>query len=170
MTRRLDPNQPDDYLQPLVTPSVLDRLLDDAPREQEESSFRRSFDLRALKRSVARDMEALLNARRVESVLDLEDCPNALRSMIDFGITDLSSLSLLDPDDRTYLRDKIRIAIERHEPRLSKVVVNLDAPAGTERMLRFRVDAQLEVVPTRPPVSFDATLQISTNSYQIRDA
>lgn len=161
---------PKDYLQTRVTPSVLDRLLDDKPKDLEERHFHLSFDLHALKRAVARDMEALLNARRVDSSGNLDSYPNARHSMIDFGITDLSSLSLLDPDDRAYLRDKIRVAIERHEPRLGKVVVNLDAPAGTERMLRFRVDARLEVVPTRPPVRFDATLQVSTNSYQIKEA
>lgn len=153
----------------LITPSVLDRLLDDKPGEQQESQSQQSFDLNRLKRAVARDMEALLNSRSVDPDEDIERYPQARNSMIDFGITDLSSLSLLDPGDRAYLRDKIRITVERHEPRLGKIRVSLDAPAGTERMLRFRVDALLKVLPSRPPVSFDATLQLSSNSCQIRE-
>lgn len=152
-----------------ITPSVLDRLLDDTPRAQVEGPGQQTFDLHCLKRAVARDMEALLNARRV----DLDDLinlyPQARNSMIDYGITDLSSLSFLDPGDRAYLRDKIRITVERHEPRLGSVRVSLDAPLGTERMLRFRVDAILKVLPTRPPVSFDARLQLSSNTCQIRE-
>jgi type VI secretion system protein ImpF len=153
----------------LVTPSVLDRLLDDHPQEQVESHLQQHFDLNRLKRSVARDLEALLNSRHVDLDEDIERFPLARQSVVDFGITDLSSLSLLDPGDRAYLRDKIRITLERHEPRLERIVVSLDAPAGNERMLRFRVDALLKVLPSRPPVSFDATLQLSSNSCQVRE-
>ena len=152
-----------------ITPSVLDRLLDDHPREQAEAPLQQSYDVNRLKRSVARDLEALLNSRNVDLDEDIERYPRARQSVIDFGITDLSSLSLLDPGDRAYLRDKIRITVERHEPRLGKIRVSLDAPAGNERMLRFRVDALLKVLPTRPPVSFDATLQLSSNSCQVRE-
>jgi type VI secretion system protein ImpF len=153
----------------LITPSVFDRLLDDQPREQQENQSLFAFDLGKLKQAVARDMEALLNSRNVDLDQALERFPQARNSMIDFGITDLSSLSLLDPGDRAYLRDKIRITVERHEPRLGRIRVSLDAPSGTERMLRFRVDAILKILPTRPPVSFDATLQLSSNSCQIRE-
>ena len=72
-------------------------------------------------------------------------------------------------DDRALLRDKIRLTIERHEPRLAKVRVSLDAPQGAERMLRFRVDAVLKVHPSRPPVSFDAMLQLSSNTCSINE-
>jgi len=153
----------------LITPSVLDRLLDDWPKEQVEAQGQPHFDLNLLKRAVARDMEALLNARSVDLDRDIEAYPQARNSMLDFGITDLSSLSLLDPGDRGYLRDKIRVTVERHEPRLARVRVSLDAPSGTERMLRFQVDAILNVLPTRPPVRFDATLLLSSNSCQIRE-
>jgi len=153
----------------LITPSVFDRLLDDQPREQQDYQSLFAFDLAKLKQAVARDMEALLNSRNVDLDQALERFPQARNSMLDFGITDLSSLSLLDPGDRAYLRDKIRITVERHEPRLGRIRVSLDAPSGTERMLRFRVDAILKILPTRPPVSFDATLQLSSNSCQIRE-
>lgn len=154
----------------LLTASVLDRLLDDDPRSEVESQNMLIFDLPRFKQSVARDMEALLNSRCVDLDDDIETYPHARTSMINFGIIDLSSLSLLDPDDRSYLRDKIRITIERNEPRLSKVRVTLDAPSGTERMLRFRVDALLTVHPAKPPVTFDAMLQLSSNAYHVRQA
>lgn len=157
-----------DLRRTLLTASVLDRLLDDQPKEQVENQNLLAQDLSRFKQAVARDMEALLNSRCVDLDDEIEDYPLARASMINFGIIDLSSLSLMDPDDRAYLRDKIRITIERHEPRLSRVRVALDAPEGSERMLRFRVDALLTVHPAKPPVSFDAMLQLSSNSYQIR--
>ena len=64
--------------------------------------------------------------------------------------------------------DQLRRSIELHEPRLSRVRVNLDAPREMERHLRFRVDAVLKVHPHRPPVTFDATLQLSSNVYKVQ--
>ena len=154
--------------QAVVTPSVWDRLHDDNPREQADGDDA-YFDLRRFKQAVARDLDALLNARCVDLDEEIERYPNARQSVMNFGIIDLSSLSLLNPDDRALLRDKIRITIERHEPRLTRVRVTLDAPKDMERMLRFRVDAVLKVHPNKPPVSFDATLQLSSNAYQIRE-
>lgn len=153
----------------LSLPSVLDRLLDDNPEEQAESPSAMYFDLRRFKQAVARDLEALLNSRCIDLNEEIERYPYARNSVVNFGIIDLSSLSLLNPDDRALLRDKIRVTIERHEPRLDKVRVALDAPKDLERMLCFRVDAVLKVHPNKPPVTFDAMLQLSSNSYHISE-
>ena len=152
-----------------VMSSVLDRLLDDAPRSPVEPAQGSLFDLSQHKQAVARDLEALLNARcTAVDVHLLEDFPHARGSFLSFGITDLSSLSLLNPDHRMLLRDQIRATIERHEPRLTQVRVNLDVPREFSRMLRFRVEALLEIHPHRPPVTFDAMLKLSSNSCQVK--
>lgn len=150
-------------------PSILDRLLDDNPQEQVESPGAMYFDLRRFKQAVARDLEALLNSRCIDLNDEIEQYPYARNSVVNFGIIDLSSLSLLNPDDRSLLRDKIRVTIERHEPRLDKVRVALDEPKELERVLRFRVDAVLKVHPNKPPVIFDAMLQLSSNSYHVSE-
>ncbi len=151
-----------------ITPSLLDRLLDDSPHNQVEAVAPR-FDLRLFKQGVARDLESLLNTRLGFDGECFERYPLARGSMINFGILDISAISLLDPDDRAYLRDKVREAIERHEPRLAKVRVTLEAPREKEHQLHFRVDAVLSVHPNRPPITFDATLQLSSRAYQVRD-
>jgi len=158
-----------DNRSPLSVPSVLDRLLDDNPKEQVESPSAMYFDLRRFKQVVARDLEALLNSRCIDLNEEIERYPYARESVINYGIIDLSSLSLLDPTDRARLQDKIRITLERHEPRLSKIRVVLDQPKELERMLRFRVDAVLKVHPNKPAITFDATLQLSSNSYHISE-
>jgi len=157
--------------QTLTLPSVLDRLLDDNPGEPQRDAAL-YFDLSDFKAALARDLEALLNTRVVEHDLFM-NYPMAAKSVIRFGIPDLSSLSLLSPDDRERLRGEVEWAIERFEPRLTHVKVTLNVPdkAGAvllERMLHFRVDAFLKIHPRRPPVSFDATLQLSSNAYQVR--
>ena len=87
----------------LIVPSVLDRLLDDSPKEQVENQSLLFFDLNRLKRAVARDMEALLNSRHVDLDEEIERYPYARNSVIDYGITDLSSLSLLDQIGRAHV-------------------------------------------------------------------
>jgi type VI secretion system protein ImpF len=153
--------------QQLVQPSVLDRLLDDAPHNQQEAAA--PYDVRLLKQSVARDLEALLNTRKGDLDDLLESYPLARSSVLGFGVSDLTSISLLNPDDRARLRGQLNSAIERFEPRLSHVQVELEAPREVERMLRFRVDAVLSYHPSRPPVSFDATLQLSSKVYRVKD-
>lgn len=154
------------FRQAVVTTSVWNRLHDDDPRDENDDATV-YLDLRRFKQAVATDLDALLNSRCVDPDEEIERYPHARHSMINFGIIDLSSLSLLDPDDRALLRDKIRQTIERHEPRLSRIRVTLDVPDNLQRMLRFRVDAVLKVHPNKPPVTFDATLQLSSNAYQV---
>jgi len=157
--------------QTLALPSVLDRLLDDEPDEPQRGAML-YFDLPDFKAALARDLEALLNTR----VVEFEDLamlyPEAAKSVVRYGIPDLSSLTLLSPDDRERLRGEVQYAIECFESRLSQVKVTLNIPEKPEtlpeRMLHFRVDATLKVHPHRPPVSFDATLQLSSNAYQVR--
>lgn len=154
----------------LVASSLLDRLMDDRPDLTGEADSELLYDVVRYKRAVGRDLEALLNTRC--SYLEdegLDPYPLSRDSLLLFGITDLSSLSLLDPEDRMYLRDSIRKTIERHEPRLTKVRVSLEISQESNQMLRFRVDALLRVYPSRPPVSFDAMLQLSSNTYHVKD-
>lgn len=150
-----------------ILPSVLDRLLDDQP-DLSHGNEHLLFELPQFRRSLARDLEALLNTRVMAQPELFEAHTLANDSMLQYGIPDLSGISLLNPDDRELLREQLRRAIEIHEPRLSRVRVNLDAPRELERHLRFRVDAVLKVHPHRPPVSFDATLQLSSNVYKVQ--
>lgn len=154
---------------PSFRASILDRLMDDAPLVTTEPVSEMHLDVSRYKQAVARDLESLLNSRRVDFDDQVESLPHARRSILTYGITDLSSLSLLDPGAQAHLRSQIKTAIERHEPRLSRVRVSLDAPQGRERQLRFRVDAVLTVHPLRPPVVFDAMLQLATNTYRIAE-
>ena len=150
-------------------PSLLDRLLDDSPQVSIEASTELELDLPRYKATVARDLEALLNARRVDGDAQVEALPLARLSIMSYGICDLSSLSLSDPGAQLQVRAQIKTAIERHEPRLARVRVNLEAARGKERQLRFRVDAVLSVHPQRPPVVFDALLQLATSTYRVAE-
>jgi len=155
----------------LTLPSVLDRLLDDEPDKPGAPPL--YFDLTDFKAALARDLEALLNTRVMEQEELFKNYPEAAQSVIRWGIPDLSGLTLLSPNNRELLRGAVQYAIERFETRLSGVKVTLNMPSAPKthfgKMLRFRVDGTLKIHPRRPPVSFDATLQLASNAYQVRE-
>jgi type VI secretion system protein ImpF len=151
-----------------IVPSILDRLLDDHPDVSREPPTSRVQNLRALEGAVARDVEALLNSRQ-ETLKELPaEFVEVNRSLVTYGLPDLTSLSLLNKDDRNRIRRAVEEAIVQFEPRLLRVRVALEAPRDHDRGLRFRIDALLRVDPAPEPVTFDAVLQLATQQYVVQ--
>jgi type VI secretion system protein ImpF len=151
-----------------IVPSLLDRLLDDDPQVTKEPVTSRRQDLRAFEKAVGRDLEALLNSRQ-ETLNELpSEFVEVNRSLMVYGLPDLTSLSLLSQDDRNRIRRAVEDAITAFEPRLLRVRVNLEAPRERDRGLHFRIDALLRVDPSPEPVTFDAVLQLNTQQYVIQ--
>jgi type VI secretion system protein ImpF len=150
-----------------IVPSILDRLLDNEPEVSREPLSNRFQDLRALKKAVTRDLEALLNTRQEV----LEELPAEFtelsRSLITYGLPDFSSLSLLSPHDRSRIRRALEQAIAAFEPRLERVRVTPESPREHDYTLRFRVEGWLRLEPAPEPVTFDTILRLNTHEYVI---
>src|SRR3546814_4729603 len=96
-------------------------------------------DLRA---AVSADLEQLLNTRSEGARLIpgvFEECRS---SLLTYGISDYSSLSLLSPHDRDGIRRSLERAIALHEKRLTRVRVALQQQRPYERALRFHVRSE----------------------------
>ena len=151
-----------------LLPSLLDRLLDDRPGVSSEPVASRAQNLRTLKRSLARDIEALLNTRR-EALDPLpEDFVELHRSLLNYGLPDFTSFNLTGTDDRARIRRYLEDVITTFEPRLQRVRVSLDPPREHARALRFRVDALLRLDPAPEPVMFDMVLRLNTQEYVVQ--
>jgi type VI secretion system protein ImpF len=151
-----------------LLPSILDRLLDDAPDVSHEPVPDRFQNLRQLKRAVTRDLEALLNTRQ-ELWDELPSEYSELRhSLLVYGLPDFTAFTLLNPHDRNRIRRAVEQAIALFEPRLTRVRVTLEAPRQHEPILRFHIEALLRVEPAPEPVTFDAMLQLHTQEYVVR--
>jgi len=154
--------------EPTIVPSLLDRLLDDAPGQTRETQPYRTDDVRGLKRAVARDLEALLNTRQ-EALEELpESFAEVRRSLVTYGLPDFTASSLLSLRDRTRMRRALEETIAVFEPRLERVRITVDDPEPHERALHFRVDGWLRMEPAPEPVSFDTVLQLGTRSYVVQ--
>jgi len=153
-----------------LVPSVLDRLLDDQPGVSCEPASDRLQDLAGLKKAIARDVEALLNTR--QEILDelAPEFTEVRRSILVYGLPDFTSMSQRSDRDRGRMRQAVEQAIGLFEPRLTRVRVTLEPPRAHDQALRFRIEALLRVEPAPEPVTFDASLQMDTQAYAVRDA
>jgi type VI secretion system protein ImpF len=150
-----------------ITPSVLDRLLDDRPEEKLEAPASRQTNLRILKQAVKRDLEWLLNTRA--NVTDIaEGLPELNRSLATFGLPDFSSWNVRGGGDQETLRRTIEDAVARFEPRLEAVQVTLETMSEVDRTVRFRIEARLRVEPAPEPVTFDSVLQLGTREFVLQ--
>jgi len=121
-----------------------------------------------LKRSVARDLEALLNTRQ-EILAELPpEFAELNRALVTYGLPDFTSLNLLHQRDRNRIRWALEQAIALFEPRLKQTRVVLEDQRQNDRALRFRVEAVLHVEPASEPVTFDAVLRLNTQEYVVQ--
>ncbi len=144
-------------------PTLFDKLCDDSPM----GPVHRRLSVDELKDSVARDLEALLNARTVFDDSLMEGYPEAARSIASFGLVDFAGLSLASVHDRVTICRSLESAISKHEPRLKSVQVSLDLERRSVNSLAFSIKAMLVVKPAREPVNFDAMLQPTTLQYSV---
>jgi type VI secretion system protein ImpF len=147
---------------------LLDRLIDDNPGEKQDPPMSSIEALEALRRSVRRDLEALLNARR-----RWRSWPSELRELaaspVGFGLPDLSSGALADNKRREEYRAEVEATIRRFEPRLARVRVSLSGDSTPlDNTLRLRIDGLLHADPAPEPVAFDTVVEPGTSEVTVQ--
>jgi type VI secretion system protein ImpF len=147
---------------PFARLSLLDRLIDDEPDKLRDPPLSPAESLDVLRRSVRRDLEALLNTRRrwqswPDAYADLSVSP------LGYGIGDFSSGAFNDPRRSELLRYEVEQTIRRFEPRLVRVSVTLlDPREELEAVVRLRIEGLLRVEPAPDPIAFDTLVDAAT--------
>lgn len=111
-----------------------------------------------LRREVGRDLDALLNSIALESTIDMTDAPHARKSIINFGLPDISHRTIEEAAVAA-IPEEIRAALIAFEPRLApaSIEVERDNSVDTaELKLRFIIRADLTCYPVNVPVEFVA--------------
>jgi type VI secretion system protein ImpF len=147
---------------------LLDRLIDDAPDALQDPPEFGTDSADDLRRSVQRDLEALLNARRrwrswPDHYSELAVSP------VGYGIADFAAGSFNDPRQRDQLRARIEQTIHRFEPRLTNIRVTLvDAKDTLEATLNLRITAMLLIDPAPELIAFNTKVDATTTEVTIR--
>jgi type VI secretion system protein ImpF len=145
---------------------ILDRLIDEEPKNRMEAPMTRSGSLARLKTAVRRDLEALLNTRRTPDILP-EGSVEILRSVYYYGLPDITSMPANYLYEQNKLLQAIETAVKTFEPRLEGVRVSLVPVAGMSRMLRFMIDGMLRIDPLPEHVVYDASIELTSLEVQV---
>src|SRR5579862_7596456 len=150
--------------------STLDRLIDDDPETRVEAMPSRSQNVQQLKDGVRRDLEWLLNTRRIAVPPD-ETLKEVNRSLYMYGLPDFTSYSLGSSKDHAKLIRQLLTTVKTFEPRLTNVrVVPLEGTTPAHRTLRFRIEGLLLMDPAPEHVSFDTVLELTSGEYEVQNA
>lgn len=151
-----------------ILPSILDRLIDDAPDQSREAPTSAQQFLRDLRMSMRRDVENLLNSRQpfepaVEGLRELST------SVYEYGIPDLGGTNLASKRRRDEFLKLIERSLLEHEPRFKTVRVVSTAESGSlQRTLRFRIEALVHAEPAPEQVLFDSRVEPVTRAFQVK--
>jgi len=156
--------QPDE----VVTQSLIERLIDNEPKIASDPQVSRSQSLRQLKASVRRDLEWLLNTRRTPEPAGSEYA-ELQKSLYNYGVPDVSTLSWDSHTDRNKLARVLEQALVVFEPRIDRVKVTpIEANSGYKHVLRFQIEGLLLIDPAPEVISFDTTLQLTSGEYDVK--
>lgn len=152
-------------------PSLLDRLIDDDPRNRQERSVSRSYGvvLKDIKNSIRRDLEWLLNTRVYYS-----DIPSGLDeldvSVVNYGLPDFSVIHLSSDEGKEEFRYRVHDVIKKYEPRFNNVHVELEQVGEEyERTLYMKISAVLMIEPDPIPLLFDSRVKALDKAVRLRE-
>ncbi|MDI1242787.1 MAG: type VI secretion system baseplate subunit TssE [bacterium] len=146
----------------------MDRLIDLEPNLSTEPAGNRFSTLEDLKASVRRDLEWLLNTRKM-----VTDVPEALeelkRSVVTYGVPDISGVHIEHKIESANLRTAIENSIRIFEPRFLDVTASMEPMSSTDRQLRFRIEATLDLDPVPEAMVFDTVMQLGSGAFAVND-
>lgn len=155
-----------------LQPSLLDRLTDEAPEDCDESRESRVLSLQRLRECVLRDLSWLLNTENAEPVLDLDDYPAVLTSVINYGIPTVAGLTASGLDLKK-LEAQVRDSIIAYEPRILEKDLRVTAYYSDELMSRktlmFEIDGELWAQPVPLRMYLRTELDLDTGKVTIKE-
>ena len=122
-----------------------------------------------LKRNLNIDLEHLANTINLASVIDLDDYPAIRRSVLNFGIDDLTHLTT-DSSDLLMLGEALRAALIAHEPRLVPETLSVEQHSDewrTAQRISFFAHAEMKCRPVDIPLEFVAEIDVGSGKVEL---
>ena len=155
-----------------LQPSLLDRLTDLQPKKTRESVAQQVLSHQQYRAAVIRDLSWLLNSVSMVSVLDLEAYPEIRRSVLNYGMPDISGHTSASIDtDR--LQKAIKKIIYRFEPRIIQNTLEVRVISDPDQMahnsLVFEIDGVVFGQPMPFPVRLRSELDLECCEFSISE-
>jgi len=133
-----------------LQPSLLDRLTDDRPEDRQESRDKHVLSPSRLRECVRRDLTWLLNTTSLQSMQELEEFPDVMHSVVNFGMPGMAGRVASTIDVRQMERHLLRV-ISDFEPRLMKNTLKVKLVHNDQKMdvnaMSFDIEAELWAQP-----------------------
>ena len=152
------------------SPGLFHRLAEDDARAPAFQRPTRADEAEACKLSITRDLVALLNTRANLRAPGLSPYSAVSASVINYGLVDFAGMCMTSDVDQQKICAAVRLAIERHEPRLHRIGVMLTPKKGAINRVEFMITAELKSGVRDEPMSFNAVFRPSLQQYSIDDA
>ena len=152
-----------------IQPCLLDRLTDENPESQKEGRSERIVSIRRYREGVLRDLVWLLNGKSHAVEEELNEFPEAARSVLNFGTRDLCGLISANMDMRGLEHDIVE-AIRRFEPRINPRTLEVKAVAGTKRDsngLSIEIRGELWAHPIPEQLYLRSEIDLDTGEYTV---
>ena len=130
---------------------------------------RRGADEALLKRDLAVDLMSLANTIDLASAVDISDLDYVKRSVVNFGLPDLSALTSLEAgvnDVGQYLKN----ALLAHEPRLRSESIHVEKTGDVDdesHRIAFTVTAEMACNPLDLPMEFVAEVEVGSGKIRL---
>lgn len=159
-------------LEERLQPSLLDRLMDDAPERQQESRDERVLSLSRFRDGVIRDLTWLLNTVYLQAFQALQQYPYVMQSVLNYGTPELSGITSTSIDPQ-HLEQAIKMAICHFEPRIIaqslKVKVNVNQHKMNHNTVIFEIEGTLWAIPLPLELFLRTELDLETGHVQVLD-
>jgi type VI secretion system protein ImpF len=153
-----------------LQPSLLDRLTNLHPDKTSESVSQQVLSRQQYKEAVIRDLAWLLNTVSLESIFDLSGYPEVRRSVLNYGMPDISgqTSSSIDPN---HLQKELERVIYEFEPRILpntlKVKVKTDLDLMAHNSLVFEIEGVVYGQPMPFPVHLRSELDLECGEFNV---
>jgi len=130
---------------------------------------RRGADEFLLKRDLATDLMSLVNTIDLGSAIDISDLDYVKRSIVNFGLPDLSALTSLEMGVDEIGRH-LRNALLAHEPRLRPESIHIEQSTQVDdesHRVSFSVSAEMACNPLDLPTEFVAEVDIGSGNLRL---
>lgn len=152
-----------------LMPSVLDRLTHSKRPSEDDFERRRAALIRQKKEQLQRDLQNLLNTRWL-CVEVPDEFDELATSLVRYGIPDFTGANAASVRNREDFLDLIRESIERFEPRLRNVHLELMDPGDepVSRELRFYIYAVFVTDVDSEEVEFISTMEPASGTFSVK--
>ena len=133
---------------------------------------RRGANEEQLKRNLYRDLVNLSNTINLDAALDLSRAEYVAKSVLNYGVVDLSNLTSEDADVQQLCKD-LADALVACEPRFLPESMNVrmrEKFDDVNQKLLFDIECEMACKPVDIPLEFAAEIDVGSGKMQLNDA